>query len=32
LLSPRERIQVLVLLLVTAYQASRIVRFFDIVQ
>ncbi|MBC9031330.1 hypothetical protein IAG41_02900 [Sphingomonas sp. JC676] len=31
-LSPRERVQILVLLLVIAYQASRIVRFFDVVQ
>jgi hypothetical protein len=32
LLSPRERVQILILLLVVAYQASRIVRFFDVVQ
>jgi hypothetical protein len=32
LLSPRERVQILVLLLVVAYQSSRIVRFFDVVQ
>ena len=32
LLSPRERVQIAVLLVVTAYQASRIVRFFDVVQ
>ena len=32
LLSSRERVQILVLLLVVAYQASRIVRFFDVVQ
>jgi hypothetical protein len=31
LLSPRERVQVAVLLIVVAYQASRIVRFFDVV-
>jgi len=32
LLSPRERVQIAVLLLVAVYQASRIVRFFDVVQ
>jgi hypothetical protein len=30
--SPRERVQIGVLLLIVAYQASRIVRFFDVVQ
>jgi hypothetical protein len=30
MLSPRERVQVAVLLLVVGYQASRIVRFFDV--
>jgi hypothetical protein len=29
LLSPRERVQVAVWLLVVGYQSSRIVRFFD---
>ena len=32
LLSPRERVQAAVLLLVAGYQASRIVRFFDVVR
>ena len=32
LISPRERVQIAVLLLVIAYQTSRIVRFFDVVQ
>jgi hypothetical protein len=32
LLSRRERVQIVVLLLVVAYQVSRIVRFFDVVQ
>lgn len=32
LLSPRERVQVAVLLLVVAYQASRIIRFYDLVR
>jgi len=31
-LSPRERVQILVLLLVAVYQTSRILRFFDVVQ
>jgi hypothetical protein len=31
LVSPRERVQVAVLLLVIVYQSSRIVRFFDVV-
>ena len=31
LLSPRERVQVAVLLLVVGYQTSRIIRFFDVV-
>jgi hypothetical protein len=32
LLSPRERVQIAVLILVVGYQTSRIVRFFDVVQ
>lgn len=32
LLSPRERVQAVVLLLVAAYQTSRIVRFYDFVR
>jgi hypothetical protein len=31
ILSPRERVQAAVLLLIVAYQASRIVRFYDVV-
>ena len=32
LLSPRERVQISVPLVITAYQASQILRFFDVVQ